>query len=100
MGDGAMGDGSHGRRRHPRRRHGDGAMGDGASVAGPQGQQAFGGLLGGRLLNLDVGVAFIAVHEIGGDHEGEHDAAQHDREKCPAALIIVCHSLLPLEEVI
>src|SRR3972149_567502 len=70
----------------------------GRHLGGRRRCRRLGGLLGDRLLDLYVRVAFVPVHEIGSDDEGEHDAAQYDRKKRPAALIVVCHlmNLLPV----
>ena len=81
----------------------------GASAGGAAGASAAGGVASGAGgvsagcsdtggSNLDVRVAFMPVHEIGSDDEGEHDAAQYDREErlcCPGCRLPLSN-LLPI----
>ena len=48
-------------------------------------------LRGGRSLRS------VPVHKVSSNYESEHNAAQDDREECPAAaLVIVCHEIFSL----
>ena len=41
-------------------------------------------------------LGLLSVEQEGRNNQGEHDAAQYDGQKCPAALIAVRHETLPV----